>query len=152
MLNTFHSFHKLLPGFILFLFAGNGLFCQISPDSSKFNISDLHDNTHKVNMLNDSAWFYIDAYPDRALDYARKGLELARELNYSSGIATSYYRMALIFKETGKYIDALEYLSIYILMCEEAGNLSGIAAVNNTYGSLFYELKNYSKAGEYFRK
>jgi len=60
--------------------------------------------------------------------------------------------MALIFKETGKYIDALEYLSIYILMCEETGNKSGIAAVNNTYGDLHYELKNYSKAGEYFRK
>ena len=152
MFNTLHNYYRLVPGFIIFLFAGNGLFCQISPDSSKFNISDLHDNTHKVNMLNDSAWDFIDIDPDRAQDYARKGLELARELDYSRGIATSYYRMALIFIETGKYIDALEYLSIYLLMCEEAGNISGIAAVNNTYGSLFYELKNYSKAGEYFRK
>ena len=152
MLNTLHGFYKLLPGFILFLFAGNGLFCQISPDSSKFNISDLRDNIHKVNILNDSAWLFIDVDPDRAQDYARKGLELARELDYSGGIATSYYRIALIFKGTGKYIDALEYLSIYKLMCEEAGNMSGIAAVNNTYGSLFYELENYSKAGEYFRK
>ena len=152
MFNTLHNYHRLVPGFIIFIFVWNGLFCQISPDSSKFNISDLRDNTSKVNMLNDSAWFFIDIDPDRALNYARKGLELARELDYSSGIANSYYRMALVFKGTGKYIDALEYLSIYKLMCEEAGNISGIAAVNNTYGSLFYELENYSKAGEYFRK
>ena len=154
MLNTLHSFHKLLPGFILFLFAGNGLFCQISPDSSKFNISDLRDNTHKVNMLNDSAWFfyYTDSDPDRALNYARKGLELARELDYSFGIANSYYRIALISSVTGNYINVLEYLSICMSLYDEAGYKTGIAAVNNQYGALHYELKNFSKAGDYFRK
>ncbi|MCK4701344.1 MAG: tetratricopeptide repeat protein, partial [Bacteroidales bacterium] len=152
MLNTLHSYHRLLLGFILFLFAGDGLFCQISPDSSKFNISDLRDNTNKVNMLNDSAWVFIDTDPDRALNYARKGLELARELDYSVGIAYSYYRMALVFKGTGKYIDALEYLSICMSMYEKSGNRSGIASINNAYGSFHYELENYSKAGEYFRK
>jgi len=91
MHSTLHNYHRLLLGFILFLFAGNGLFCQVSPDSSKFNISDLRDNAHKVNMLNDSAWFFIDTDPDRALNYARKGLELARKLDYSIGIANSYY-------------------------------------------------------------
>ncbi len=90
MFNTLHNYYRLVPGFIIFLFAGNGLFCQISPDSSKFNISDLRDNTSKVNMLNDSAWFFIETDPDRALNYARKGLELARELDYSNGIANSY--------------------------------------------------------------
>ncbi|MBE9511450.1 MAG: tetratricopeptide repeat protein [Bacteroidetes bacterium] len=152
MFDTLYSYHRLLLGFILFLFAGNGLFCQISPDSSKFNISDFRDNTHKVSILNDSAWFFIDTDPDKALNYARKGLELARELDYSIGIAYSYYRMALVLRETGKYIDALEYLSICMSMYDEAGHRSGIAAVNNTYGALHYELKNYSEAGEYFRE
>ncbi len=152
MHNTLFSFYRLLPGYILFLFAGNGLFCQISPDSSKFNISDLRDNTHKVNMLNDSAWFFIHTDPDRALNYAEKGLELARELDYSIGIASSYYRIAIIASSTGNYIDALEYLSICISMYEKFGNRTGIAAVNNQYGALHYELENYSKAGEYFRK
>ncbi len=152
MHNTFHSFYRLLLGFTIFLFAGNGLFCQISSDSSKFNISDLRDNAHKVNMLNDSSWFFIDIDPDKALNYAVKSLKLARELDYSGGIANSYYRMALVFKGTGKYIDALEYLSICMSMYDKAGNRLGIAAVNNTYGSLFYELENYFKAGEYFRK
>lgn len=152
MLNTLNNYHRLLPVLILLLFAGNGLFCQIPPDSSKFNISDLRDNTHKVNMLNDSAWVFIDTDPDRALKYARKGLELARELDYSIGIAYSYYRMALVFKGTGKYIDALEYLSICMSMYEKSGNRTGIASINNAYGSLHYELRNYSKADEYFRK
>jgi len=152
MHNTLHNYHRLLTGFIILLFAWNGLFCQISPDSAKFNISDLRDNTHKVDILNDSAWFFIEIDPDRAQNYARKGLELARELDYSIGIVDSYYRMALVFRETGKYIDALEYLSICMSMYNEAGNRLGIAAVNNTYGDLHYELKNYSKAGEYFRK
>ena len=154
MFNTLHNYYRLVPGFIIFLFAGNGLFCQISPDSSKFNISDLRDNTHKVNILNDSAWFcfYTDHDPDRALNYARKGLELARELDYSFGIANSYYRIALISSVTGNYISALEYLSICMSLYDEAGYKTGIAAVNNQYGALHYELKNFSKAGDYFRK
>ncbi|GAH02708.1 unnamed protein product [marine sediment metagenome] len=142
MLNTLYSFHKLLPGFFLFLFAGNGLFCQISPDSSKFTISDLRDDTLKVNMLNDSAWFYIDADPERADNYAEKGLELARELGYSKGIAHSYYQIASISLETGSYKDALEYLSICMSLYDEAGNKSGVAAVNNCYGALHYDLEN----------
>lgn len=152
MLNILYSFHKLLPGFFLFLFAGNGLFCQISPGNSKFTISDLRDDTLKINMLNDSAWFYTDADPEKARNYAEKGLELARELGYSKGMAHSYYQIALISSATGSYIDALEYLSICLSLYDEAGYRSGVAAVNNCYGALHYELKNYFKAGEYFRK
>jgi AraC-like DNA-binding protein len=70
----------------------------------------------------------MDADPERALNYAEKGLGLARELDYSIGIAHSYYRIALISTGTGNYINSLECLSICMSLYDEAGYKIGNVA------------------------
>ena len=88
--------------------------------------------------------------PKRALDYTLRALDLALNLNYKKGIASSYNNIGVFYKNHGVIDKAMNYHLQSLQLNKEIGNTKGVAYSLNNIGTI-YSMKGHSKeALDYF--
>jgi len=85
----------------------------------------------------------------KAILYINQSEKLAKELNYTNGIAELNYFRAQIFAKNKDYKNAIEYYSESLNYFNQKNDSLGIAKVNNSIGLIHIKLGNYTQGLNY---
>ncbi|MFX1512244.1 MAG: tetratricopeptide repeat protein [Promethearchaeota archaeon] len=134
-------------------------------NDSETALSYLHESldfytklNHKVAIADTlekiGIYYYANAVDyNLAIEYHKKSLDVREELNYSYGIARSYYFLGDIYRDLLKGKPVLEYLQKSLEIMEQLGNKHKIAEILHRFGLwYFFSFEDLSLASEYFHK
>ncbi len=119
------------------------------PDSMLV-MNENADDTTKIKTWLDAAKHYINTDPERALSYARKALNLSKEIRDDRQEASSYRMIGAAYLYLGKAMDGLENSLESYRLYKEMGDKEGIAFSANNVGAMYQNLGNTEKALEYY--
>lgn len=105
-------------------------------------------DSSKVNTAHDLYNLYYGHRPELAMQYSEAGFDLAKKLNYKTGIAKSYAHKGIQFKNTRQLDSALTYFQKAIDLYKELGDKhnEGIMIAKKVYTQ--YSKTDYDKALE----
>lgn len=123
---------------------------QASIVDSLINItkSDIEDSS-RVLIYEQLAFQLMNNKPQKALEYAQKGLDLANNIDFEKGKARNLNRMGSIFRITTNYAKSLEMHFKAIEVAEKINDQEGLARTYNNLANLYQAQKDYRKALEY---
>ncbi len=127
------------------------LFAQNNEIDSLYKITNIEkQDTSQVNNLNQLCrqLFLISDYAN-GLNIGNKSLKLAKELNYSKGIANAQNNIGNIYYFQGDYPAALKNHLSALRIREKINDSEGIAASYNNLGNVYKSLGDYDKALKY---
>ena len=95
------------------------------------------EDSGKVKLLNDIAFFeqYVD--PLKGLEYAERAVALSTRLGYEAGLARAYYVMGADYLRSDQLSKTLDYLQKAAKMYEAQHALVDLARVYNTIGAAY---------------
>ena len=99
-----------------------------------------------IDSLNEDAWKLRKTDPQQAMILATKALTLAREMEYPTGIGTSYNRLGLLYRQNGEYKIAEEYYLKSIQIRKSVGDTTGAMGVQNNLGALYRRTGKFEEA------
>ncbi|MCK5169417.1 MAG: tetratricopeptide repeat protein, partial [Bacteroidales bacterium] len=157
------NFLFLIFIFVILHYSNNDLFSQKSiTDSLYIELQKVKEDTNKVNILINLSFELQHSYPDSAVNYAEKGLNLAKKLNYKKGEAYLFNNMGNINRNLGRYDQAINSYKNAIDISTELTkspdaylNSFGKKGIANSYkglGSVVYMQGNYNSAINYYQK
>lgn len=136
---------------VFFLLASSMLFSQKSMADSLEKQLNYLSGPAKVDVLNRLSSIYESINTNTAIDYAQKGLDLAKSIHYDKGIATSYGCIGYCYLMLDNR-KAYEYTNNALKLRQKIGDKSGIATSLNVLGVLYYYTGNYLTAIDYHLK
>jgi len=126
-----------------------GLIAGQKSDSLIGVLKTAKSDTNKVLLLNRIVASYMYSEPTKGKPFAEQALELAQKLNYTIGVANSYYYVGVINALSGNTKEAeLNYtngLKIFV----QIKNTKGQASTLGQIGSLYLAKEEFAKALEY---
>lgn len=135
--------HLKLTGFICVLliylvFVTQRSFAGTDPaDSLKQAIQDKpHSRKAADNLLALAEAYRLEYLLDSAVKYANRARDLATDLDYTEGIAESYYKLHIIEQSRSNFKKALKYVAIFNEICEDAGYEARLGKGYLSYGVL----------------
>lgn len=115
-------------------------------DLIEFPLPNIPADSNKVNTLNDSFKVYLQNDPDRAYFYAKKALEIAKEVGYEKGVAKMTNNMGVFLSMTGEYKESLEYLTENCRLRKAMGDMASYADGKINVGNLYYKQGSFNQA------
>jgi len=144
---------KGLYSFLLILVSFNSLLGQNSTADSLSKQLPYAKDTSRVNLLIKLATRSFRTDPTKALSYSEEALQLAKQLNYPTGLATSHRVVGLSWFYNNDHTQAIEHLTLSaeLAMANQQWNLAIQNFLNlaGTHSSVF---GNYVKAMEFYTK
>ncbi len=107
------------------------------------------DTSQVIAMMEQAKTLWYDN-PDTALTLARQSEVLARQINYSKGIAQSLHIIGKIYQIKGDYFHAIDYCLQSLQVAMKLGEKKLIADNFNNIGASHYLQNNYTKALDYY--
>ena len=137
---------------ILLLFFRSMLAFAESPtiDSLKNVLSTLPDSIKKAQVLLQISQEYESSSLEDAITYVNLAKELSVKLNYTEGLANSFWFMGKYYKKLGKYPEALDAYSASLNFFKKKNDLVGQSIILNNMGSLYQDQGQETKALEYY--
>src|SRR6476660_886733 len=122
-------------------------------DSLKKLLRTLPESPQRVLVLEGLSYAYVSAYPDTALQYALKGLELAQKINDPIGEAYCTNALGNVYFGVGDYPKALEMYLQSLKMKEGLKNQQySIGVTYFNIANVYTEQKDYRHALDYLFK
>ena len=145
---------KYLPCvFIICLLTVSALSQTLSEQDSLLHaLKTLPDDTNKVNVLNRLCFLCAKNDSKNAIDYGEKALNLAKKLNFSKGITSSYFFIGYNHRISINYEKAISYQNKARLKAEELNDSINLAQSIRELGIIYRNKGDYSKAMNYFLK
>ena len=141
---------------------GNIFSQKSTTDSLVLELKNSPDDTNKVNILINLSLELQHSYPDSAVNYAEKGLNLAKKLNYKKGEAYLFNNLGNINRDLGHYDQAISAYQNAVEIFTELTKSSDIylnsfvkRGIANSYkglGTVAYMQGNYNFAINYYQK
>lgn len=103
-------------------------------------------------LLNDLCFELCYSYPDSALEYGRRGLSKARELNNSFLIGASYNRIGIVYDIINSWDTSFwcyEQAAVYASQCMDTITL---ASAYNNMGLICWNKAEYDRSVDYYIK
>lgn len=116
-----------------------------------FSPIELQTDTNTVIHLNKKGFENRLTDPKKGYTYARKALEIAKEMDYKNGKAEAYRIMGISKYYTNESSTAVAYYLNALSIYKQEKNILGQAKVYNNIGNL-YIWADYDKALEYFNE
>jgi two-component system sensor histidine kinase/response regulator len=110
------------------------------------------NDTATINNLNKLAVAYTSYYPDSTIYYGQKAAHMARNINYSTGIADGMLAVTSVYISQAKYDIVLKYIKESMALYTQAKNQVGISNCYKAYGDLYYQLSDYQKSLTYYKR
>lgn len=115
-------------------------------DSLKQVLSTTEEEEHKVQVLLNIAWNYRNSSPDIAIQYAEKGLELARKSNQNQAISKALNFIGVGHYKLGNYLKTLSYYEQAKKEAIRYNNKKQEAYAYYNMGRVFWEQQQAKKA------
>lgn len=106
----------------------------------------------KVIVLNELYKQYANNDPIKAMMFTSEALELAKEINDPSGMASSYNNIGVLNKNRGNLDEALSSYLMSVRIEEENKFVDALPYTYNNIGTIYSLKGEYEKALEYFNK
>ncbi|MBI5219544.1 MAG: tetratricopeptide repeat protein [Bacteroidia bacterium] len=128
-------------------------FCFSNKIDSLLNaLNTAKHDTNRVQIFSDLCWEYKNCDTVKALQYALKGVALAKKYNFKKGIALCYSNIGVMCYEKTNNKQAIEYFSKAIKISEEINDKKGLVSYYLNLGSIYSDLCDYSKAKNFYSK
>jgi len=121
-------------------------------DSLLIELPKTKEDTVKVNILNELSYNYPYFNPDAGLKYGFEGLELAKKLGWTKGMAAAYYSIGGNYANKADYANALEYEYKALKIYEQINDRPKQALLLQNLGVVYHTSGNQQKALEYDQK
>ncbi len=121
-------------------------------DSLLVEYSDIKKDTNAVKLLNKLSIGYYILHSDSGEYYGNIGLELAKELGWEAGIASSKNCLATNYWAKSMAPEAMEYYLDALNIYEEIDDKQGLLKSYGNMAMIYSELGRYNKALEYYQK
>ncbi|HPR58774.1 MAG TPA: tetratricopeptide repeat protein, partial [Bacteroidales bacterium] len=120
-----------------------------SAETEKELHGELSDNY--LQRLNDIGFCYNElAIYDKAIEYYKMSLEIARKVNNREEIATNLNNIGNSLFAMGEYAEAIPYFDSTLQIDREAQNDEHISIDLNNFGKVYFSWGKYQKALEYY--
>ena len=126
------KFIYALAFFLFFLSSMNSSFGENA--STVESILSAKPDSNKVKQLSDLCWNFRFKSADSALLFGEQALKLAKEINFSKGIAQAYNDLAIIYIDKSSFRSAANYLNEAMKIRQQLNDQSGIASLHNKLG------------------
>jgi two-component system, sensor histidine kinase and response regulator len=121
-------------------------------DSLEIFIRNSHEDTIKVQLLNQLVTLLRDRDTQKAFPYARQARDLSRILSYERGMGTALENLAWIHYRRGDYSKAFELSTEALRIFESLNDLAGVARCFNHIAAFQYEQKQFQHAIDNFKR
>jgi tetratricopeptide (TPR) repeat protein len=121
-----------------------------SIDSLKQKLTVAKQDTNRVNILIALTESYAFRYPDSALAYSKKGLQLARELEFKTGEILLMINTGFAFGFKGDFAQSLSTILNALPLAESMGNTNLIVKTKDAIGWSYSESGNHRKSLDYY--
>jgi tetratricopeptide (TPR) repeat protein len=142
---------KVLPIYFLLLIILHSS-VQANEIDSLERLLSTAEGTEKVDVLNELFKQYVNNDPFLAMSYTKSALQIAEELDYQKGIATSYNDIGVIYRKRGKFALALENYINSFKYFSQIGDNEGLAKAYNNIGTIYSIQGDYEKALDNYLK
>lgn len=115
-------------------------------DSLKLQLSEKHDDTTEVQLLNDLAYYYAFQNLDSSIVYGKRGLIKASQIKSHKGKARANLYLGNAFIHSNQYDSAHYYLNNALKIAQT--NEVNQSAIYSSFGMLHKTEGNYEKAIE----
>lgn len=115
-------------------------------------LKHTHDDTSKVNLLNDIAWAIYANNNEKSLEYANQAGEIADKLGYTAGKAVSLNLNGVYHYVKGNYPESLDYFQKSMLLHKESDNKIGVASCLNNIGVIHQISGNFEESLQSFQE
>ena len=137
---------------ILCLICNTGFAQSKYTDSLSIEITKAKDDTSRVLILADLAYYHRYQNLDTGMAYAQQALSLAQKIKFLRGQSIAYQMKGLIFRYLGNYSQALENTYKALQIAEENNLVNEKAFSLMRIGSVFNGLGQYEKAISFYHK
>jgi two-component system sensor histidine kinase/response regulator len=121
-------------------------------DSLEVFIRNSHEDTIKVQLLNQLVTLLRDRDTQKAFPYARQARDLSRILGYDKGTAVALENLAWIHYRKGDYSRAFQLSTDALRTFESLRDQAGIARCFNHIAAFQYEQKHFEAAIDNFKR
>ncbi|MCB0663955.1 MAG: tetratricopeptide repeat protein, partial [Saprospiraceae bacterium] len=133
-----------------FLLLSLPLFSQQSMiDSLEKALVTAREDTFKVQMLGNLAYYTFNTDPEKSLEYANQTLALSKKLNYLGGEVNGWYKRALANLSMANMDTAAYQIDRALELALEDGNANRILGVYNLGGVIYDRKGDMDKAIDY---
>jgi len=127
-------------------------YCITAVDSILYELRNTPENKERSILLNNIARKFLNSNIDSALNYAEKGYNLAKEIDYSYGIGENAALMGDCYVIYDSLLGARELYIESSIKFKELQMDHNLANVYMVIGNIFLSQSNYSTALEYYHK
>jgi tetratricopeptide (TPR) repeat protein len=128
-------------------------FTQNSHIDSLIELAEEKKNdTARAHVYNIISNEFLEIDTRKAIEYARKALELSEENKSYAYMDDAYKNMVLAYFYEGNYDSTLAFNFMRLELAEKTGNNYKEADINNNIGKIYYYQGDYEKAFQYFLK
>ncbi|HEY4874772.1 MAG TPA: hypothetical protein VIH86_04315, partial [Puia sp.] len=138
---------------ILFFILGIGICTNAQnhkTDDLKLKLKNSKDDTGKIKILIALGRQYSYFYPDTAIEYFDKSLNLSKQLNYEMGEFLSSLFKGEVLATQGNYYKAQELELGVLHRALDIKNEDLIAGANMHLGNLYFYQGNYQHSLDYY--
>jgi len=143
---------KYLLLLFIILHVWSASFAQ-DPSKLNENFSELFDaknDSDKVDAYSHLGFNFSLLNPDSGIYFSKKGLELARKINYVKGIGDCYNSLGWCYSKKGMNNEAGKYLEQAKIYFEKTGNNCYVSVAVGNIGNLYFNQNRYAEALENF--
>jgi adenylate cyclase len=121
-------------------------------DSLLAELPGTAEDTHRVRLLNDLAYFYAYVDPDEGIKRGKEAMALATQLGWELGVGNAYRSIGSNYANKSDYAKALEYEYTALRIFEHLKNVSMQGIMWQNLGIVQHRSKNQEKALEYYQR
>jgi len=144
--------NRSLLALTAFLLLCGGLYSVTNPDSLLNIVKTSQYDTVKLEILNQLVWEFKETNPEKAIEYGKQAIALAKKINRSRSLAQSMNNLGTVFYISGNYPEALHY---YLGALEIREQLKDSAAMGKSYNNIalvYYEQDDLEQSLVYHNK
>ncbi|MBN4049644.1 tetratricopeptide repeat protein [Bacteroidales bacterium AH-315-N07] len=115
-------------------------------DSLKDHLQTVLHDTFRVQILIELCYQYRNSNSEKAIEYGKQGLHIAKEITYKKGIANCLNSIGGVYRGQGASAKALEYYKKSLEIRKELKDKYLMANTLGVIGRLQYNMGNYPAA------
>ncbi len=121
-------------------------------DSLESLLPATKEDTNKVNILCDLAFYLYNINPNQSQVYSNEALELSKKLNYKNGECNALYKIGIAKMTLGDFPGAIQFTKDALELAELNGNKKYVENSLNVLGILYTDIGNHDEALTYLFK
>jgi len=106
-------------------------------------------DTMQFRLLNGLAWQYVNTNPDKALEYSRAALSVAKQISLNKFLGDAYNTIGCCHFQKGNFDTAIYYFTLCAAKQDAAGNKDRLAEAYENIGQMHGCKGNYPEQLEY---